>query len=103
MVEKTCVVQLMVAVRVFFHYLVKVLIRYCCTSVCHVVCIPVVTAISGRSCNRGTLLVFGPPNPSTTAIPTLLHTLIYYIQRLYCPKHSSTLNTTHLCNNTIDC
>ena len=62
MVEKTCVVQVMVAVRVFFHYLVKVLIRFCCTSICHVVCIPVVTAISGRSCNRGTLLVFGPPN-----------------------------------------
>ena len=37
MVEKTGVVQLMVAVRVFFHYLVKVLIGYCCTYVCHVV------------------------------------------------------------------
>ena len=37
MVERTGVVQLMVAVQVFFHYLVKVLIGYCCTYVCHVV------------------------------------------------------------------
>ena len=43
MVEKMGVVWLKVVVQVFF--------QYCCTYICHVVYIPVVTAISGRSCN----------------------------------------------------